>query len=572
MSFVEVIVAAAVLVLVFGGLFASFQLMTSLIGKSKVSAGALALANQQMEAIRALTYNDVGTIGGIPDGAIPETSTTTLNGITYVKRVLVAYVDSPDDGEGAADENGIVADYKVVKVTYSWDYKGVSDSISLISNIVPQGIETTAGGGTIVVNVFNATVGPVSDAAVRIYNDTGTTTIDTTRYTNAEGKAIISGAPALANYQITVTKTGYSTDGTYVATAENPNPTTPPVAVLASQTSTMNFQIDALSDLKVRTVGEPVVDTFDDTFTDSTKIASQVSTEVVGGALVLTGGPAYVSSGSVQSMTVTPSTFASWDTATFTLTTPANTAATIQVYGVSGGVTTLIPGSDLAGNSTGFTAGTISLVTLDPVTYPALALGASLTTSDASSTPSILDWHVGYVVSEPPIAGEDVILTGSKTIGTDSSSNPVYKYQETNVTNASGEITLTGLEWDVYDVVLNASSYDIKEACSAIPYALDPSVSETLTLTLAADAARTLRVSVVDTAGNAVAGATVALTRPALSESDTTSGCGQVFFNNSLPSASDYQVDVSATGFTSEIVTGVSITDDVTLAVVLTAS
>lgn len=571
MSLVEVIVAAAIISLVFGGLMASFQLMVHLIGKSKAEAGALALANERLEYIRSLPYDDVGTVSGIPEGLIPQHATTTLNGIVYNERILIEYVDDPSDGEGADDENGILADYKRVKVEYSWVERSGSDSLVLISNIVPPGIETTAGGGSIRVNVFDASVGPVANASVRLYNDTGTSTIDITRYTNSEGVALISGAPALSFYEITATKDGFSTDQTYSASSTNPNPITPHIAVLESQVSTMNFQIDALADLTIRTIGEPTIERFTDSFDDAAGVAEASNTVFGSGRIVLAGGLPYVSSGSVLSDTITPSVISAWDTFSFTTEVSADTNVRVQLYSVSGTSTSLVPDSLVPGNSTGFATGTISLISVDPTTYPSLALGATLETSNASSTPALLDWELAYTVNEPPVGSVPVLVTGSKTIGTNASSSSIYKLQSTYTTDSGGEVTASDIEWDTYTMTLGTSAYDIKEVCENIPYTLSPAASETVTLTLVPSSTNALRIRVEDTSGVAVAGAAVNLMRTGFSDSGTSSACGQTFFNSGLTVASDYDVVVSASGYISETVEDVSIDGYGTLVVVLTS-
>lgn len=571
-SLIEIIVASALIVLVFGGLLGFFRSAIELVGNAKARSGAVALANERLEYIRSLSYNSVGTVSGIPSGLIPQNSTTTLNNITYSERVLIEYIDSPDDGEGGADENGILADYKRAKVEYSWDDHGLTKTVTLISNIVPAGVESTEGGGTITVNVFDALAAPLSGASVRVYNDTGTTTVDVTKSTNASGVAQFAGAPAAANYQITVTGTGMSTDGTQVPSAENPNPSTPPVAVIEGAVSTMNFQIDTLSDLAVQTVGLPTTESFSDTFTDGALVNTSTNVAVGGGEVVLSGAPAYVSSGSLTSTSTTPSIITNWDSATFTLATPPSTGVIVQVYSVAGGVYTLVPDAALPGNSTGFATGTIALTSLDPVSYPSLALGAELSTSDASSTPSLLDWNIDYVVSEPPIGSVGFSLTGAKTIGTNASGTPVYKYDETHTTDGGGDLALSGLEWDSYALTLSGSAYAIVEACNPLPYRLDPGVSETLKLTLTSAPSLSLHVYVQDAAGEPIAGATVALSRTGFSDSDSSSACGQVFFEDSLVSASDYALDVSAPGYESNNESGVSITGNVTHFVTLSAS
>ena len=50
--------------------------------------------------------------------------------------------------------------------------RGVPDSLAVVSNVVPNGIETTTGGGTIKVNVFDAAVASVETATVHFVNTT----------------------------------------------------------------------------------------------------------------------------------------------------------------------------------------------------------------------------------------------------------------------------------------------------------------------------------------------------------------------------------------------------------------
>lgn len=560
MTLVELLVAIGVLMLVFGGLMGSIQFVMALIGSSKAQAGGIALANEKIEYIRSLPYDDVGTVGGIPNGLIPQNSSTTLNGIEYSERVLIGYVDAPEDGTDASDENGIVSDYKLVKVEYSWDYKGNAKTISLLSNIVPRGIETTAGGGTLTVNVFDADVLPVSGAAVRVYNDNGTTTIDTTRYTNTNGVAMFSGAPALAGYEITVTKAGFSTDQTYEATLANPNPVTLPVAVLEAEVSTMNFQIDELSDLTVETIGEPTLDEFEDLFADSSLVYASSDTSVAGGEATLAGTPGtYSANGTLSSVSVVPGVFESWNTASMDGRVPTDTSLLMRVYDTTGSTTpALIPDTDLPGNSAGFAPGAIDLTSLDVSTYQSLSLGAAFTTADTATTSALLEWSLSYTLSRPAIADVPFTLTSNKLIGSNASGTPLYKYQNSFVTDGSGQELISDLEWDVYDVAVDDPAYDIAEACANVPYALDPGVDETLTLTLVAATTNSLRVRVEDANGDAIPDADLALSRSGYSGTSETSACGQSFFSG-LNSALDFELVVEATGYTDQTISNIDV-------------
>ncbi len=566
-TFVEMLITAAVVTLVFGGLFLSVQVALQHIGMSKAKTGAVSLAGERIEYLRSLKYDSVGTIAGIPSGLIKQNSTTTLNGVLYYERVLIEYIDSPDDGMGSSDTNGILADYKLAKVEYSWLGVNGTSSIAVQTNIVPPGIESTAGGGTLSVRVFDANVLPVKDAQVRVYNNTTTTTIDTIRFTNDDGIALFSGAPAAANYQIFVSKTGYSSDQTYVATTSNPSPITSPVAVLAGAVSSMNFQIDLLSNLQVRTVGVATTGSFDDTFSDGSGMATSTNLTITGDDLLLAeNAGVYVSSGNGLSVSTTPSAVSSWDTVTWNAHVPASTTLKVQLYSVTGTSTyTLISDAVLAGNSVGFATSPINISGINPSTYPALALGGVFTSATTSTSSRIDNWHIGYIVSQPSIGAIPLTLRSTKIIGT----TPVYKYQQSVTTSATGSVSIANLEWDLYTVSLGTGAYTIREACADNPYTLDPGVSDTLTLTLVASVPYSLRTIVVDASGNPIAGADVQVSRSGYNVTDTTTSCGQTFFSTGLVSAIDYVVAVSATGYVSQTVTDVSVTGENTFKIVL---
>jgi len=547
-SLVEVVIASAILLLFFGGLLSGVKLMVELIGHSKAETGARSLALSKMEYIRSLNYDSIGTVGGVPSGVIPQTSTSTLNGILYTERVLVLYVDRPEDGLEGADENGVLEDSKRVKVEYTWEIRGEGKSIALVTDIAPKGMETSSGGGTLIVNVFDSAVEPVDGASVRIYNASlATSTVDVTVSTNVSGRVIVPGVPSGGGYEITVTKSGYSTDQTYDVTVENPDPSPPHVAVASSTITTMYFSIDKLADLTLRAFGEPVVQEFIDEFTSSDLLTQMNSTEVSGGGLKLTSVEgSYSSSGYAYSTTTVPTEFSSWDTFEWDVVTSTSTSASVSLYQESGGVYTLVDDTLLPGNSVGFTSSPVDISHLATSTFPRLSLRANLDTSDSLATPTIESWKLGYVESEPPIADVTFDLVGTKTIG-----SGVFKYQDSTITDANGLGSLS-LEWDVYTITVDGAteSYDIKEVRGVVPHTLAPGANTTLAFELVPHTTRTLHVTVADQNNLPLSGATVELSGTGYSETMSTSAYGQVFFGN-LPLLDSFTVDVSQSGYTS---------------------
>src|SRR3989338_6980512 len=252
-SLIDVIFGVSIMLIIFIGIFGIFKLSIELVSSSKSKTGALALANEQMEFIRSLSYNAVGVVGGIPAGNIEQEEIIILNKTIFRSRTFIQYIDDLKDGLEEEDENLITADYKLVKVEIKWTIGDTERKFSLISNIVPKGIETFEGGGTLIINSIDAYGAPIAGAQVNIKNNTIFPTIDLTAFTNDFGKIMFPGSPAAVDYKIIVTKDGYSTAKTYDADVNNPNPDPGHLTVAEKETTRSTFAIDLLSGMDINT-------------------------------------------------------------------------------------------------------------------------------------------------------------------------------------------------------------------------------------------------------------------------------------------------------------------------------
>lgn len=551
MSFMDVIIGTALLLTVFlalSGLLRSSLVIASLAKNKSV---ATTVAESQMEYVRSLSYDAVGTVGGIPAGNIPQYATTTRNGIEFVTRTFIEYVDDPKDGLEAADATGITTDYKRIKVSVSYVASGRSFLVELVSNYAPPGLETSTGGGTLRIDVVNAAGGPVSGASVRIENPSLSPAVDLTAFSNADGVVYLPGAATSTDYRITVTKAGYSTAQTYERNVTNQNPTPGHLTVAKDQTTVGTFAIDLLADLALSTFSPIATTTWSDSFDTAANVAAQNNVQVGGGAVTLTTNEfGYVSSGSVSSVAVTPDYLARWTSASVETSAPAGTQVRLRVADSAGGI---IPDSALPGNSIGF-ADSVDISGLSTTTYPSLSLVAGLQTSSGIVTPSLLSWSITYQRGPVPLPNVSFTLTGSKAIGSTGAGVPLYKFEESTATDALGLRTFE-LEWDVYQI--DIPSYDIVDACNAPPYTLAPDANVAATLVLGTDTANSMLVSVF-AAGAPVGGAQVTLWRAGYSETVSTSACGAAHFGG-LTAASDYNVSASASGQTAVNATGVSV-------------
>lgn len=413
---IDVIVGVALMLIMFLALFGVLKASLLVSSLARAKAGASSIAETQLEYLRGLSYASLGTIGGIPAGSIPQYATTTENGLPYVVHTFINYVDDSADGIGAADSNSITTDYKRALVTISYTIGGQEKSVSLVSNFAPPGLETTTNGGVLVVKAVNATGAPVADASVVITNTSLTPAVNIATFSNIDGLVSLPGAVVSSNYQIALSKSGYSSAQTYARDATNQNPNPGYLTIVKNKTTTGTFAIDALS--------------------------------------------------------------------------------------------------------------TLSLSTLQP---------------NGTTT--------------APLPNISFTLTGAKTIGTTGSGAPLYKTTVVGVTDATASKTLT-LEWDRYTPTV--AGYDIIDACPSVPFVAAPGSSSSVSLTLGAATANSLRVFVSNNAGAPVAGVSVTLSRSGYSNTILSSSCGAAYFG-AITSANNYTVRIVKTGYTTSTFTNVSV-------------
>ncbi len=551
MSFIDVIVGTALMLIIFTALVGLLRTSLQIATITKTRSVATSVAESQMEYVRSLAYDDVGTVGGIPAGGIPQTSTTTLNGLPFVVRTLVVYVDDPADGTGPSDSNGITIDYKRVKVDVSYTVGGTARTVDIISNYAPPGLETTNGGGTLKVAVVNSTGAPVPGATVRVVNSSTTPSVDLTTFSDSSGIVFLPGAATSTQYQVYVSKAGYSSAQTYVRNATNQNPTPGYLTVVQNQTTTGTFAIDLLATLTVRTFLPIATSTFSDTFTSGSYLASMSNTAVSGGSVSLSNpGSGYSPSGSASSIAIAPPYLAGWGTALVTTSVPGGTTFRFHIVDGSG---IPLPDTVLPGNSTGFLS-SINLYGISTTTYPSIGLSADFATISTTTTPTLQDWSISYARGPIPLPSAAFSLAGTKTIGSTGPGAAIYKTSIATSTDSSGTRPLS-LEWDSY--TLAVSGYDVIQACNPPPYALSPGVVTDTSLIFASSTPNMVLVSVRDTSGAAVPNAAITVSRSGFSSTVTTDGCGSAYFG-SLTS-STYSIGASKTGYTTVNASGISI-------------
>ncbi len=124
-----------------------------------------------------------------------------------------------------------------------------------------------------------------------------------------------------------------------------------------------------------------------------------------------------------------------------------------------------------------------------------------------------------------PIASVPFSLTGAKLIG----SNPiVYKYNQTFTTDVSGTKDISPLEWDTYAMTITSLTYRLSGVNPLLPVSVAPNSTQNVQLVLNTFSPAQLLVTVKDSVGLPLSGATVDVS---ISNSTTTRVTGRGFFS-----------------------------------------
>ncbi len=239
-----------------------YQVITvgsNLILVSKNKLGAVALANEKMEIIRNLKYDDVGVVGGACVGTIPQDEEVTENGRKYHVHTLAIYVDDPFDGILNGNPNDLAyEDYKMVQITVSWNEGSTNKgSVSLTSQFVPAGLEAiNPADGILSINVFSDQAGGVAVAGATVQISNSDLSFNESRQTDTTGNVMIVGAKqSIQKYRIAVSKNDYESVSTLppfpVSTFK---PVDVDASVVAGSLNVINIIENKVANIKITTV------------------------------------------------------------------------------------------------------------------------------------------------------------------------------------------------------------------------------------------------------------------------------------------------------------------------------
>lgn len=249
-TLVETLVGVFVFLIIALGIYQGFASILALVQASRARTVATLLAGEQIEIIRNLPYQQVGVTNGIPNGVLPHVQNFVRGGITFTATTTVRNVDDPFDGTIGGNPNDInPADYKIVEVLVNCSICKLAQPLSFTTSVGPKSLETGSGNGALFIQVLNASGLPVAGANIHIENNQVSPAIIINDLTNNTGMLqLVDVPPGNLAYEVSVTKSGYTSNRTYPPGAVgNPNPTIPHSTVLAGQVTQITLPVDLVS-------------------------------------------------------------------------------------------------------------------------------------------------------------------------------------------------------------------------------------------------------------------------------------------------------------------------------------
>jgi prepilin-type N-terminal cleavage/methylation domain-containing protein len=251
-TLLEVLIGLSIFALVVGAVYSGYTNVIDIIAKTQYSSAAVSIIESKVEMVRNMRYQDVGTVGGIPAGLLPQTEQVALGGQSFTITTTVRNVDNPFDGTVNGNPRDLnPADYKLVQFDMSCASCGPYGTLSMVTYVAPKTLEDESRNGSLEITVIDASGQPVPQATLHIVYPKAS--VDLTTTTDNNGKlTLLSVATGSAAYEITASKTGYSTDKTYPP--DNPaNALKPNVTVATQQLSLQTMVIDRVGTLTVHT-------------------------------------------------------------------------------------------------------------------------------------------------------------------------------------------------------------------------------------------------------------------------------------------------------------------------------
>ncbi len=256
-TLIEITVSVAIFALVSAGIYGVIIYVYRTVYLSRVQIIATQVANEKIEIARNLSFENLGTVGGVPSGTLLQTETLARSGMTFQITNTIRNMDDPADGLAGGNPNDTSpADYKLMEIQAICVNCQPAQRIpiTLTARLSPKGLEGASKNGTLFVYVFDASGNPVSNASLQIANSKVTPAIAINDVTDINGRYnLVDTATSTEGYRIQISKTGYTNDYTVSSTVANPNPVKSPATVASQTVTEIAFFIDKVSVINLST-------------------------------------------------------------------------------------------------------------------------------------------------------------------------------------------------------------------------------------------------------------------------------------------------------------------------------
>jgi len=252
-TLIEVLVATAIFLMFALGIYGGINLVFKIVYSSRLQILENAILSEKLETVRNLPFADVGIVSGVPSGVLVRNTTTTRNGIIFDIETTVRNIDDPFDGLTPADN--WPADYKLVEISAICQNCFQKNPVVLSTRVSPRNLEGNEDYGSLFIHVFDKNGLDIVGANIHIENNEINPSVIIDDVTDINGMRRIIGTPtATLSYEITVGKSGYSSDYTVSPSVGNPNPTKQPLTVMAQAVTEISFSIDLSGILDINTI------------------------------------------------------------------------------------------------------------------------------------------------------------------------------------------------------------------------------------------------------------------------------------------------------------------------------
>jgi len=116
-TLIEVLIAIFYISILSGLILITFWNLLKVIIAGRISLQILSILEDEMEYIKIVNYEDIGTRNGWPRGILPDEKYVNLNGLNIKIKYFIRNIDDPSDGTvNSTPQDTAPADYKLVEL------------------------------------------------------------------------------------------------------------------------------------------------------------------------------------------------------------------------------------------------------------------------------------------------------------------------------------------------------------------------------------------------------------------------------------------------------------------------